>query len=109
MKKRGQLNISFGWLFAILVGATILVFAIFFAGKVIKTGNQASQTSGAKEFGILLNPLQTSFESALSTSISRQVETKIYNTCFEAGNFGKQKINFNSKNHNLNQTHRKYK
>ncbi len=95
LKKRGtraQLNISFGWIFAIIVGATILVLAIYGATKVIKTGQQEAQAVGAKELGVLLNPLETGFESAISTPLSLRVETRIFNGCSVSGNFGRQGI-----------------
>ena len=92
LNKKGDLNISFGWLFAIIVGATILVLAIYGATKVIKTGQQEGQAVGAKELGILLNPLETGFESAISTPLSLRVETRIFNKCSPSGNFGKQGI-----------------
>ena len=41
--KKGQLNISFGWLFAIIVGATILVLVIFGVTKIVKTSQQEQQ------------------------------------------------------------------
>ncbi len=92
LNKKGQLNISFGWLFAIIVGAVILVLAIYGATKVIKTGQQEGQAVSAKELGILLNPLETGFESASSTPLSLRTETRIFNTCSLSGNFGKQGI-----------------
>ncbi len=92
LNKRGDLNISFGWLFAIIVGAVILFLAIFGATKIIKTGQQEGQAVGAKELGILLNPLETGFESASSTPLSLRVETRIFNRCSTSGNFGKQGI-----------------
>ena len=90
--KRSQLNISFGWLFAIIVGAVILVLAIYGATKVIKTGQSEEQAVGAKEIGILLNPLEIGFESAISTPLSLRIETRIFNNCYPSGNFGKQGI-----------------
>jgi|SRR3989344_316149 len=90
--KNAQMNISFGWLFAIIVGAVILFLAILLATKVIKIGQSEEQAVGAKEFGILLNPLETGFESASSTPLQLRVETKIYNKCSPSGNFGKQGI-----------------
>lgn len=98
--KRGDLNISFGWLFAIIVGAVILFLAIYGATKVIKTGQQEGQAVSAKELGILLNPLETGFESAISTPLSLRVETRILNRCDTSGNFGKQGIQTSEFNFN---------
>ncbi|HLD38027.1 MAG TPA: hypothetical protein VJA20_01145 [Candidatus Nanoarchaeia archaeon] len=90
--ERGQLNISFGWLFAIIVGAVIIFLAILGATKVIKIGQQEGQAVGAKELGILLNPLEIGFGSAISTPLLLRVETRIFNKCSVSGNFGKQGI-----------------
>ena len=90
--KKGQLNISFGWLFAIIVGAVILFLAILLATKVIKIGQSEEQAVGAKELGILLNPLEIGFGSAISIPLPLKVETRIFNKCSVSGNFGKQGI-----------------
>jgi len=90
--KNAEMDISFGWLFAIIVGATILALVIFGVAKAIKTSSYAQQTAGAKELGVLLNPLETGFESLSSTPLTTNVETRIYNKCDNFGDFGKQKI-----------------
>src|SRR3989339_2134524 len=90
--KKGQMNISFGWLFAIIVGAVIIFLAILGATKVIKIGQQEGQAVGAKELGILLNPLEIGFGSAISTPLPLRVETRNFNKCSVSGNFGKQGI-----------------
>ncbi len=103
-QKRGQLNISFAWLFAIIVGATILVLVIFGTTRVIKTGGQEQQIVGAKGLSVLLNPLETGFESAVSTPLSTNVETRIYANCNEFGNFGEQRISLSEFSFNKWQT-----
>lgn len=90
--QKAQLNISFAWLFAIIVGATILVLAIFGTTRVIQTGTQEQTVVGARELGILFNPLETGFESAVSTPLNVNVETRIHNSCNEFGTFGDQEI-----------------
>lgn len=92
MKKKGQLNISFGWLFAIIVGITILILTIYGVTKLIKGGGDIQQAVGAKDFGIALNVLETGFESASSVPFTRSLDTRIYNRCNPSGNFGKQGI-----------------
>lgn len=92
ISKRAQLNISFGWLFAIIIGAAILALTIYGVTKMVKTSGSEQQIIGAKDLGILLNPLETGFESASSTPLTTNVDTKIYNDCNEAGDFGTQKL-----------------
>jgi len=92
MDKKG-FELSFGWLFAILVGAIIIFLAIYAAGKVASNQNQMTNTQAGKELGILLSPVETSLDSGKSTYITFPRETKVGNICSEFGNFGAQRIN----------------
>jgi len=98
MNKRGFLNIPFAWLFAIIAGTFILFLAIFATTKIIKTSNTQIDAETAKEIGILLNPLETGFETGKVTSMSLPSETRIYNRCNNDGIFGKQIIKVSQKN-----------
>ncbi len=98
MKKRGQLNISFGWIFAIIIGAVILFLAIYAATKGISIGQQTETTKTAKDLGVIINSLETGFESAKKDKITMPLETRIYNGCEEYGNFGNQLISTSEKN-----------
>ncbi len=99
-KKKGALEISFGWLFAIIAGGAILFLAIYFSTKLIQTGTETISAEAGKEIGVLLNPLETSFESAQTTSITIPSETRIYNQCELTGNFGEQVIRLDQKSFN---------
>ncbi len=92
MNKKAALQISFQWLFALIVGAFILFIAIYAATKVIQTDQTSASAEASKELGILLNPLETGFESGKTNLLSVQVETRIYNTCDNFGEFGQQTI-----------------
>ena len=96
-RKGGFLDISFTWLFAIIVGVFILFLAIFAVTKIMETGQTAISAKGAKEIGILLNPLETGFETAKSTFIVLPVESRIYNQCDDYGTFGRQIIELSQK------------
>jgi hypothetical protein len=91
--KRGQLNISFGWIFAIIVGGFILFLVIY---GIIRFSNlqdvqQSAETS--RQIEVLLNPLETSFESGQKVLISTPVPTRISLQCnSEQGIFGRQRI-----------------
>jgi hypothetical protein len=100
MDKKGFLQISFAWLFAILVGAVILFLAIFLSTKLIRTEQTSIDAQTGKEIGILLNPLETSFESGTTTSLRLPIETRIYNKCNTNGVFGKQIIQISQKSFN---------
>jgi len=94
---KGYLQISFAWLFAIIVGAFILFLAIYFSSKLINTGNEEISAKTGKEFGVLLNPLETGFESLKSSSILLPIESRIYNKCTLDGVFGRQLIQVSQK------------
>jgi hypothetical protein len=95
--KKGALEISFGWIFALIAGAIILFFAIYFSSKLINTQQEIVSAETGKEIGILLNPLETSFESSQTTSITIPSETRIHNKCGLTGNFGEQLIQLDQK------------
>ena len=90
---------SFGWIFALIAGAVIIFLAIYFTAKLGQTQQELRSAEVGKEIGILLNPLETSFESAQTSSIVIPSETRIHNGCDNSiGNFGKQTIQLEQKN-----------
>ena len=92
MFRKGALQISFGLLFAIVIGGFILVIAIYLASTIIGVGDRESTFRTARGFGALLNPLETGSEDAVSTSVSLPSRTRIHNECDDEGNFGEQGI-----------------
>jgi hypothetical protein len=98
--KRGYLQISFGWLFAIIVGIIIIALAIYFVTKMIDNRSIVQSAKTSKELESLLNPLETSFESAVTGSIIFPEDTRIYNRCDNRSNFGTQKIEIVQKRYN---------
>ena len=96
-KRKGALEISFGWLFALIAGAVILFLAIYFSTKLINTQQTTVSAETGKEIGVLLDPLETSFESSQTTSISIPADTRIHNICDSRGNFGEQTIRLDQK------------
>lgn len=98
--KRGFLQISFGWLFALIVGAIVIFLAIFLVNKFSSTENASTSAKTSTEIGILLNPLETGFESATTSSFAVSSETKIFNECDEDGTFGYQTIQTSQKTFN---------
>jgi hypothetical protein len=95
--KRGFLEISFGTLFAIIVGIFILFLAIFIVVKLMETEDVTQSAKVGEEIGILLNPLETSFETGKVTSFSIPIESRIYTLCEDEGIFGRQQINLTQK------------
>ncbi|MFQ5531970.1 MAG: hypothetical protein ACE5ES_05110, partial [Candidatus Nanoarchaeia archaeon] len=99
-KKRGYLQISFAWLFAIIAGAVILFLAIYGVTKLISTEEDILNAKTGKEIGVLLNPLETGFETGKVTSLTMPVESRIYARCKIGGNFGKQTISVSQQSFN---------
>jgi hypothetical protein len=98
--KKGALQMSFGWLFAIIIGAFIIFLAVFGVTKLMQTEQTTMDAKTGKEIGVLLNPLETSFESAKTTSFSLPAESRIHNGCNNIGSFGKQLIRISQKSFN---------
>ena len=63
MRTKRGLEISFAWMFSIIVGAAIIFLAVFAAVKLVNLGKQQTDTEVGKQLGILLNPIETSLES----------------------------------------------
>ena len=95
--KKAFLQISFAWLFAIIIGGFILFLAIYASTKIIKTEQTALDAGTAKEIGVLLNPLETGFETGKKNSFILPAETRIYNRCNNNGVFGRQIIKISQK------------
>lgn len=91
INKRG-FEFSFGWLFAILVGAVVIFLAVFAAIKLTHTMRQGQQAMQSKSLGIILGPLETSIQSGIVTEMTVNEETRIYNNCSDKTPFGSQGI-----------------
>jgi len=96
-QKKGALEISFKWIFALILGAIILFLAIFLVSKMIKTGDTEQSAKTSKNIGVLTNNLETGFASGVTNTLSMPVETRIYNDCVLDENFGRQRIRTSQK------------
>lgn len=91
-RKRG-FAFSFGWIFAIIVGAVIIFLAIYGTTKLIGTEKKIRDTEVGKEIGIILKPVETNIETSKISNIILKDNTKLYNDCnSKSGTFGTQKI-----------------
>ena len=95
--KRG-FQISFAWLFAIIAGGFILFLAIYGVTKIMDTGGDITSAKTGTEIRVLLNPLETGFESGRTVLLTMSVETRIHNRYSTSGNFGAQIIQLSQKN-----------
>jgi hypothetical protein len=92
MNKKG-IEFSFGWLFALIVGAAILFLAIYAAVRLVTTERTVQDTETAKQLEVILTPVETGTETAKSvTPITFPSISRVYNNCSTRGNFGEQKI-----------------
>ncbi len=98
--KKAYLQISFSWIFAIIVGIAILLLTIYGVSKMSYTESIRQNIEASKEVGVLLNPLETNFEEAKVNTISFPSKTRIYDKCDIYGNFGNQKIQISQENFN---------
>ncbi len=94
---KGFIQIPFSWLFAIVIGALILFFAIYASVRLIKTETTITSEETGKEISVLLNPLETGFGEEKTTSLAIPMESKISNSCGIGGNFGQQQISVSQK------------
>ncbi|MFW5846931.1 MAG: hypothetical protein ACOCUU_02105 [Nanoarchaeota archaeon] len=94
---KAQFNLSFAWLFSIIIGGIILFFAIYIASQIISSGERETDAKLGQEIGVLLNPLETSFQSLQVVPMTLPKETRIYTSCENSGNFGLQLISVSQK------------
>ncbi len=94
MTNKKAIAMPFNWIFAIVAGGFILFFAIFAAGKFIRTSEQIIYTETAASLISLFDPLETGLASGIAHEISFQKKSKIFLECDDNGIFGKQTIAF---------------
>lgn len=92
MSTRKAVEFSFSWIFALIVGASILFFAIYAATKLISTEKNIDAAEAGKQFGIILNPFETGVEEGKSAHIAFSQETRVYAECIASAPFGEQSI-----------------
>jgi len=97
MKGKRGFEMSFAWLFSLIVGAVILFLAIYFIMKFTSSENEIIGAKTSKELIILTNPLETSFESGKTLALNLPDRTRIYNGCNNEDVFGNQLIRVSQK------------
>ena len=90
-------EMSFAWIFGLVVGAVILFLAIYFASQLIDSESYKVTTKTGKELAGLLDPLQTTIEQGKTESIELTTESRIYTSCNKEGDFGNTVIQFSEK------------
>lgn len=92
MKNKRAIEINFAWIFAIVIGVVIILLAVYATIKLVGTEKKITDSEVAQQISILLSPIETTLESGKTATITTQQETRIYNDCDLAGNFGTQKL-----------------
>ncbi len=94
INKKAEFN--FALLFAIILGAAILILAIYGVMKISNTQRYTTDSEIAKKITIITDPLQAGFSEGKFGKITFNQETKINNICFDGG-IGRQDISVSTK------------
>lgn len=96
-KKKAQMP-AFNWLLTIIIGAVILFLAVYFAGRLIRTGGYKESAVLLKNLNVLLNPFASigAVGYVESKPINMPVETMVEFSCDSEG-LGKQGLRLKSK------------
>ncbi len=93
MRNKHGIEFNFAWLFAIIVGAVIIILAVYAVSNFIEQENDITNSETAVAFSTLLHPVETNLESSSFSTIVFQSETRVHNTCVTSvGSFGEQRI-----------------
>ncbi len=84
-EKSKHAQISFQWIFAIIVGAVILFLAFFATSKYVNLQRYKYDTEIAAKLSILLNPIESSIAEATATRIELPVLTRMQLGCTYSG------------------------
>jgi hypothetical protein len=97
MKSKKGVSFSFGWMFAIIIGAVIIFLAVYGASRFVGTETKIRDSEIGKEIGIILNPIAVGVEEGNRGKIVFTDETTIINWCDPTlGKFGVQDISVKS-------------
>ena len=95
--KKGAIEFSFAWIFAIIAGMFILFLAIYGVIKFIHLQKTEIDAETAKGIGVLTNPFEAGFESSTRDRITLPTLTRIYLDCDNGSIFGRQIISTSEK------------
>ena len=89
--KRG-FEMSFAWIFAMIVGAAILFIAIYFAVTLITSEEKEVTTETAKSIIGTFDVLLTSKDRLKINNVDLAKDTRVYTYCRTGGDFGESRI-----------------
>ena len=90
------IEMSFNWIFALLVGGFVLLLAIYGATKFIQTSEQTLYTETAASLVSLFDPLETGLASGKASQLRFAKKSRVFFDCSASSNapFGVQTISF---------------
>jgi len=91
MNKKG-FEMSFAWIFAIIVGAFILFLAVLMITKVSDNQNYSNDLKGAKEITVLADNFELGYETSSISTIEMPTNSRLYLNCNARGVFGEQEL-----------------
>lgn len=89
---RKGIEVSFDWIFAIIVGAIVIILGVYAAVRFVGSESTGQNTQNAKALGTIMNPIEAGFGDSKVVPIEFSTQIKIFNGCDTRGTFGKQKI-----------------
>ncbi len=98
--KKGFMNLSFGWIFGLIVGAVVLFLAIYMATQYAGLEKKSQTAQSGRQIEAWFNSLNTGENVSLSTTLTSSVETKMYSECKPYGEFGEQILRVDEKSMN---------
>jgi hypothetical protein len=72
---------SFGWIFALIVGAVIIFLAVYGVMKLGSNERSVQDSEIARQLGNLLTPMEISIEEAKTAPLSFTINSRIYLGC----------------------------
>jgi len=96
MNKKG-FEMSFSFIFAIIVGGFILFLAIFAISKFSSNQIQTQDVKTMKSIEVLANSFELGYENSTITQIQLPSDSRIYSYCNNLGSFGEQELILRSK------------
>lgn len=92
MNKKGYLDISFSWIFAIIVGIIFIFGAVYGVSKIIGVKDTEFSATSGTTLSNILGPLETSIEAGKSVRVTFPTDVRLETFCNSAGDFGSERV-----------------
>ncbi|MFA5992167.1 MAG: hypothetical protein WC796_00495 [Candidatus Pacearchaeota archaeon] len=92
LNDKKAIEMSFVWIFAIVIGAMIVILALYLASQLTKQQTFQVNTVSAKGFVNMMDPLQTTVEQGKIEPVRMNTLTKVFVECEEDSDYGVSKV-----------------